>query len=396
MEITTADRIPDASTEKLPDVRPLATVLVSLVLFLLLLGVGVLGSASGEISRTLCKGDALGLLKRQLSFSAVAAVAMLVCAHIDYRRWGKLRWLMAAAVCVLLVLALLGKPVNGSRRWIDLHFFQLQPSELAKIALVVLVATHLDRYKNRMGEILTGMGLPLAALVVFCGLVFVEPDYGTTLLLAVVAILLLFLGGARLGPLLVVATAGATLFVIMVLQDTVRTRRIVAFLNPERYKDQEGFQQLAAENAFIFGGPTGTGFGQGMQKLNYLPEAHTDFIFAIMGEELGITATMAVLAVFLAIFFLGLRIGTAAADTYGHMLAFGITLLFTFQALINMAVVTGLMPNKGLPLPFISYGGSSLVVSAAMVGILVNVARVASDVTLQRDKNPVKDQVRWV
>jgi cell division protein FtsW len=396
METTAAAPIPLGSPDKRPDVRPLATVLVSLVLFLLLLGVGVLGSASGEIGRVEYKGDAMGFLKRQVIFSGLGAVAMLACAYIDYRIWRFLRWVIAVVVCGLLVWALNGKVVNGSQRWIDLKAFQVQPSELAKIALVVIVASHLDRYRNRMGEILTGMALPLAALGVFCGLIFIEPDYGTTLLLAVVALLLLYLGGARLGPLLVVGTAGATLFLIMVLQDTVRTRRIVAFLNPERYKDQEGFQQLAAAHAFIFGGATGTGFGQGMQKQNYLPEAHTDFIFAIMGEELGITATLAVLGVFLAIFFIGLRIASVAFDTYGRMLATGITLLFTFQALINMAVVTGLMPNKGLPLPFISYGGSSLMASAAMVGILVNIARVASDERLQQVKNPIKDRLTYL
>jgi cell division protein FtsW len=397
MNIAVADRSPSpALPTGVRDLRPLASLLVSLTLILMVVGFAMLGSASSSISRRLHGDDPLALVKKQLCFAALAVVGMVVCARVDYRRWRALCVPIGLVTLIALCVVLTTEEINGSRRWISLKFFQLQPSELAKISLITLVAAHISYNARRMGEIVRGLLIPMAVVGLFCGMVLLEPDYGTTLLLAVVGMLMLFLGGVRIGPLCVVAVSGAVGFVLMVLQDPVRTRRIIAFLNPERYSDQEAFQQLAARTAFILGGPTGAGFSQSIQKLNYLPEAHSDFIYAIMGEELGLSATLAVPAFFLIIFFLGLRIAAGAADTFGRMLAYGITLLLTFQALINMAVVTGLMPNKGLPLPFISYGGSSLVVSAAMVGMLVSIARVSSDESIQLEKNPVKDRLQWL
>jgi cell division protein FtsW len=399
------------------DLRPLASLLVSLVLLLLVGGMAILGSASGTASLRLSSQaaarqaqqatgegavpapkveDPYIFLRKQLLYAALAAGVLVVCARLDYRAWKRLCVPFALASLALLVGVLFTEPINGSRRWISLQVFQLQPSEPAKVALVALLAAYLSLNRRRLREFWVGLAVPLALVGLFSLLVLAEPDYGTTLLLCSVGVLLLFLSGVSLGPLTVLSLAGAVSFVLLVLQNPLRTRRIVAFLNPERYSDQEAFQQIAAKHAFILGGATGEGFGQGMQQQHYLPEAHTDFIYAILGEELGLSATLAVLAVYLIIFLLGLRIAQGAADHFGRLLATGLTLVITLQALINMAVVTGLMPNKGLPLPFISYGGSSLLVCAAMVGMLVSVARVSSDARILHERNPVKDRARWV
>lgn len=378
------------------DLRPWASMLATLVAILMVGGLGILGSASGATSRAKFDGDEFVFLRKQVIFAGAAVVALFCCAKFDYRRWLKLSLLVVPVTLLLLVGVMFTEKVNGSHRWIPLGFFNLQPSELAKIAVAIALSAYISRYPRRMEEFWRGLVVPMAGLGMFCLLVLLEPDYGTTLLLAITGICLLYVGGVRIGPLAVSAVLGGVCFVLLVMQDPVRTRRIVAFLNPERYSDQEAFQQIAAANALMAGGVSGLGLGQSIQKQANLPEPHTDFIFAILGEELGITATLFVLAVFLCIFIIGLRISAGAADAFGRLLACAITLLLTVQALINMAVVTGLMPNKGLPLPFISYGGSSLIVSAAMVGILMNIAWVGSDERILREKNPVKDRAQWV
>jgi len=216
--------------------------------------------------------------------------------------------------------------------------------------------------------------LPAAVTGGIVLLVFVEPDFGSSMMIASLVLLMLFLGGARLLYLGAGAVVGSGLFSLAILQDPERMRRIMAFLNPEKYARSEAFQLVNAIYAFVVGGATGAGLGESIQKQYYLPEAHTDFIFAIIGEELGLLGSLLVLVLYAVLFLLGARIASRAADRFGRLLGWGIVLSLTVQALVNIAVVTGCLPTKGLPLPFVSYGGSNMVMSLVMIGVLTNIA----------------------
>jgi len=216
------------------------------------------------------------------------------------------------------------------------------------------------------------------------------------MLMAVVGLGIIFLGGAPPGWLLVFTAGGGALFVVAIMENAVRMRRILAFMDPEAYAQTEGYQLLNALYAFVVGGPYGAGLGGSLQKQFYLPEAHTDFIFAIIGEELGLPASLGVLALFLGFFVCGQLIAWRAPDRFGRLLAAGVTLLITLQALINIAVVTGRLPTKGLALPFISYGGSAMITNLALVGLLVNIALHSGGMVADTDTRAIKDRVRRV
>jgi len=309
---------------------------------------------------------------------------------MDYRLWGK--WAVPLTLFSLALLALLvglhaawrlhihtplAHEVNGSWRWLFLGPVNFQPSELAKFAILCWLASWMTRERRRAGDFFRGFLMPLIGLGLMTGLVFAEPDLGTTFLVAFVGMALMFMGGSRFKLL---AGAGILVligFIFRIMRDPVRMRRILAFLWPDEYAKKEAYQLNQALHAFVLGGPTGVGIGQSIQKQMYLPEAHTDFIYAIIGEEWGLVATLSVVFAFVLFFILGMRISFRAPDQFGRLLAFGITLMITLQAAFNIAVVTGCMPTKGLALPFISYGGSSILFTYVMVGVLVNIGRQA-------------------
>jgi cell division protein FtsW len=225
-------------------------------------------------------------------------------------------------------------------------------------------------------------------------LLLVEPDFGTTALVGLVAMGLLYAGGARPRYLFGFAGAGVAMLAVLLMYNENRVRRFLAFLHPEEYARGEAWQLINGLNAFASGGAYGTGLGNSIQKYHYLPEAHTDFILPIIGEEFGLVATLIVLILFVVIFICGLRIAARASDDFGRFTALGITLMITLQAIINLAVVTGSVPTKGIALPFISYGGSSLLVSSAMVGMLINVAHTARDPKVKTRTALFKDRRR--
>lgn len=266
-----------------------------------------------------------------------------------------------------------------------------QPSELAKFSIVVFLAWWMARIQRHAGELKRGLIWPLFGLGLCLGLIFIEPDFGTTMLIGVVGMTMMFVGGTRMTYLAVAAVTGLAGFTLAVMQNAERMRRITAFLNPEKYALDEAHQLLMAIYAFVVGGPYGVGLGQGLQKHSYLPEAHTDFIFAIIGEELGLVFSLLVVILFLAFFLCGLRISLRAPDQFGRLLGFGITLMITVQAAINIGVVTGSLPTKGLPLPFISFGGSSLFMTLGMVGVLLNIASQVADGGREDETRYIKD-----
>ena len=349
------------------------TVLTAVVLSLALFGLVMLASAS-PVQGTSFLHDPF--VKRQASSFLVGLSAFLVVVRIDYRLWKMLAIPLALVCVVLLILVLLpgiGLNVKGSRRWLPLGPINMQPSEITKLSLILLMAWWMSRVQRKADHPGYGLALPLLLMGTLTILVFVEPDYGTSILLAAVAFALMFIGGTRIGFLLVTGVTGLAVFAVLVMMDAERMRRIVAFMNPEKYAKDEAFQLLNAIYAFVVGGATGVGLGGSLQKHHYLPEAHTDFIFAIVGEEMGLIASLGVLALFIVFFVCGLRISFRASDSFGRLVAFGITTMIALQAALNMGVVTGVLPTKGLPLPLISYGGTSLAITFVMIGLLVNI-----------------------
>ncbi len=341
-----------------------------------LVGVGLvmLASASGVRAETLYS-DPYFFIKRQIIWLGIALCAGFVIVRIDYHLYYKLAIPLALLAVVLLALVFvpgIGVEVNNSKRWISLGSLRMQPSEFAKLAVVIAMAAWMARFERRATEKLIGIVWPCAGLGVILLLLITESDFGTTLLVGVVGMMLMFAGGTRLSDLAVAGGLGAAAFTGAIMQDPVRLVRILAFLFPEKYPDS-AYHLMQSKLAFIRGGLSGVGIGNSIQKHFYLPEAHTDFILAIIGEEQGLLFTGAILLMFAALLLCGLKICVSAPDTFGRLLAFGLTMLVVTQAAINVGVVTGCLPTKGLPLPFISYGGSSLLASIMGIAILANV-----------------------
>ncbi|MGA0332530.1 MAG: putative lipid II flippase FtsW [Kiritimatiellia bacterium] len=316
---------------------------------------------------------------RQLAYGLVAVFGCVFTSFVPTLYWKKwMPWLCAMSVILLLMARLVGKDIYGAHRWLSLGPVNFQPSELAKLSSILWVSFWLSLYRRRAGEFLRGFLLPAAGLGMLCLLVLIGPDFGTTMLIGGTGILVMFMGGTRIIYLLVSAVVALTGLGALILQDKERLSRITSFLHPEKYADDDAYQLMGSLHGFIEGGLTGKGIGESLQKFYYLPEAHTDFILAILAEELGLVGTCTVLVLYATIFVCGMVISLRCKDSFGRLLGLGITFLLSLQAVINVGVVTGSMPTKGLPLPFVSYGGSSLVFMAAMVGILFRIAKGGS------------------
>ncbi|MBR90341.1 MAG: putative lipid II flippase FtsW [Verrucomicrobiales bacterium] len=349
------------------------TILVAAVAGLLALGMVMLYSAS--MAQTGAR-----YLTMQLAWGGIGLVACMAATVIDYR-WLKRLALPIMVVTLLLLLLVLipgiGVKNNGARRWFDLGLMYFQPSELAKIGIIIGLAAYGARFHDRMHTLKHGLLIPGGVLLLALGLIFKEPDFGTTLLVAAVGGILLLVAGANWKYVIPPAGVGLGLFALAVFNDPVRMKRIMAFLKPEEHQSDTGYQAYQAMLALGNGGATGLGLGNGRQKLGFVPEHHTDFIFSIIGEELGVVATLGVVLAFMVIVVCGLYISWKSGDRFGQLLGTGITFLIGLQAFINIGVVTSALPNKGLPLPFISYGGSSLVFMLSAVGVLLSIANYA-------------------
>jgi len=349
------------------------TLLVFCVSSLLALGLVTLYSA-GKIERA---AGTHYFVAQLISFGIGLGVCILVTL-VDYRHLKKIAWLLFAITVVLLVAVLFEKEKNGARRWFNLAYgFSFQPSELAKLALIVTIAWYGERYRWAMSTFRRGILLPGLFAGVILGLVVIEPDVGTTILLAAVSFALLLMSGIRLsyallGLVIVVAATGYYL-----THNEMRYNRIYSWLHPEETKSHVGLQAWEARVAFGAGGWAGRGLGSSRQKLGNVPEHHTDFILPIIAEELGLAASLGVVVAFVMFVCCGFHISARAPDVFGVLLGAGITFLIGLQAFVNVAVVTGVFPNKGLPLPFISYGGSNLILMLGCVGLLLSIARHA-------------------
>lgn len=334
-------------------------------------------------------------LMMQLVWCAIGLIGAALAVTLDYRLLKKFSWLLMALAIVLLLAVFapgVGIKVNGAHRWIGHGGFRFQPSELAKIALIIFIAYYGERFQRQMGTFGRGLIVPGIFIGLILGLIFVEPDRGCTILMAAVSGTMLVIAGVRLKFIVPPAVLAVTALAISFWHDPMRLKRIMAWLHPEANKEGVGWQAYQAMIALGSGGWTGLGLGNGRQKLGFIPEHHTDFIFSIIGEELGLIATIAVVVIFIALVICGIFISSRARDTFGLLLGSGITFLIGLQAFINIGVVTSTLPNKGMPLPFISYGGSNLLVMLVSVGILLSIARQGLE-PAPKKANPFEDEI---
>jgi cell division protein FtsW len=356
--------------------RKSAYVLFLAVLGLLVIGIVMLFSTSAFARDS--HGDVYFFIKRQAIWVGIGLVICTFAALIDYHFWQRTWWLWFALALIALTLCYVphfGMRINGSRRWVGTGHFTFQPSEIGKLATIFFLAAWFSRYEQAGKSLLHGFILPLAIISVLAALVLSEVDLGTTALLGATALVVMFVAGANPLWLGILSFAGLGAILLLATQMSERMGRLSAFLHPQRFKDNAGLQQMQALIAWGSGGVDGLGLGNGRQKMLYLPYAHTDFIFPIIGEELGLRFSLLVVILFAVIIICGIIIALHAKDRFGLLLGCGVVSLLALQAAVNIGVATSLLPNKGLPLPFISYGGSNLVACLFGVGLLLNIYR---------------------
>jgi cell division protein FtsW len=361
-----------------PDVLLVAAVLA-------LTGLGIVmvfsaGAAFAAASKE-CHYDWTFFLKRHACYAGLGLFAFFVGSRLDYSFYRRITYPVLIVSLVLLLSVLkLGHMSNGAIRWFRLGPLSFQPSELGKFALVLYLSVLLARKADKVRDFYMGFLPSLAMTGMFLALVLKEPDLGTAVIMAMTALAIMFVAGTRTTYILLFVLLAAPIgWAVLITGAMWRLKRLLAYLHPWAYRRESGYQLYESLISVGAGGVWGQGLGQGHQKLFFLPEAHTDFILAVVGEELGMVGMLCVLAAYGIIAWRGLRAAMRARDAYGCYLAFGITCLFSLQAAVNMCVVLGLLPTKGLPLPFVSYGGTALLMSLFMAGVLANISARAPE-----------------
>ena len=357
--------------------RHLRQVLLVIIGALLSLGIVAVYSSSAMAGEATYGQSTRFLVQHGIALAFGLALAA-VCLAIPYRGLrSSARWLVLLSIVLLALVLVFGPEVGGARRWFRLGHWSLQPSEFAQLALVIYLADVLARTAPRIQEFWRGLLPPLAATGLVAGMILVQPDLGTASVMGMVALLLLVVARARWPHVLGLLAVAAVALVVLVAAEDYRRERLLAFLNPWKDPRGSGYQILQSFFALASGGWAGLGIGNSMQKLFYLPSAHTDFIFAIIGEELGLIGTTAVLTLFGLFLVCGFRIAMATQDLFSKYLVCGLVSMIGLEAIIHVAVVTGLMPTKGLPLPLISYGGTSMVMNLVACGLVFRASREA-------------------
>ncbi len=357
--------------------------LIFIVSMLIIVGLLSVYSSTSVISpdvieKNQVKGKNLSpfsFLKKQLFTVAIGSLALLIFYKLKPQYVEKLTFpmLIISLICILLVFTSLGVSAGGARRWIKAWPSVFQPSELVKLSMVLFIAWYMSsKYfdKNRIKTFIA----PISVMALFQIIFIRQPDFGAVMSLGILTMTMLFIGGLKLRYIAAIAVL-ALPFIVKLALEPYRLKRITTFLDPWKDPLGSGFQLVQSFIALGSGGISGVGLGEGRQKLSYLPEIHTDFIFSLIGEELGFVGASIVVVLFMLLFIKGILIARKTQHEFYRHLAYGITFMFTFQALINFAVVTGMAPTKGLPLPFISYGGSSLLVNMIAVGLLLNISK---------------------
>lgn len=349
--------------------------MLGLTVFLVLTGVVMVYSAS-SIMADMRFGDSFFFLKRHIVYAFIGIAAMISVARIDYTHFKKLTLpflLSSLALLVLLLVPGIGAEAGGATRWLRFGPLSLQPSEFAKLAVIFFLACSFAKKGGEMGTFKKGFLPYMAILALFLLLMMLQPDFGTAMTLAGIIFIMLFVAGTRLSYIASFIMVMLPAAYLLIAGAEYRRRRILSFLDPWSDPQDTGFQIIQSFLAFGSGGMMGRGLGEGRQKLFYLPEPHTDFVLPVVGEELGFIGVMIIILLFTGLVLMGIRASLKANDPFGCHLALGITSMIGLQAIINMGVVMGLLPTKGLPLPFVSYGGTSLLVNMIGVGILISI-----------------------
>src|SRR3989338_515781 len=358
-------------------IRTLRINLFTITAILISIGIVMIYSSSSIYAWERYK-DTFFFLKRHLVFLIFGIFLAFLAMSMDYRRFrGIAKPLLLFSLCLLVLVLIpeIGREVSGARRWFRFKLFSFQPSELANLAVIIYAGDFIARKGGQIKQFFKGFLPPVCVLGVSALLILRQPDLGTTLAIGIVVFIMLFVSGVRRRYLFSCILAGLPLLYLLVFNVPYRRARILAFLNPWTDPRGTGFQIIQSQIALGSGGLFGIGLGHSRQKLFYLPAAHTDFIFSIIGEELGLLGTFSVIILFIIFIQQGTKIIKNAADKFGYFLALGLVLMISLKSAINIGVSCGVLPTKGLPLPFISYGGSSLIFDLVSVGILVNIAR---------------------
>jgi cell division protein FtsW len=345
-------------------------------IILVCFGIVMIYSSSGMFALE-NTGNSMHYLVRHLMFLVIGSILMFLCMLVDYRelqKWAKPIIVIAILMLVLVLIPGIGKVSSGARRWFSLGFINFQPSEFAKIAMIIYLADFFTRKKGDVHSLVKGFLPVMFVMLLLCALIIKQPDLGNTVLVFFITLLMLFVAGGRIRHILSIFLSAIPVLVILILAEPYRIRRMVAYLNPWEDPAGVGFQLTQSQIALGSGGFWGVGLGQSVQKLFYLPAAHTDFIFSIVGEELGFLGAIALIILFGMLIWYGTRIIKQTTDAFGYYLCFGILVMISIQVIVNFGVSIGALPTKGLPLPFISYGGSALIFNMAAVGLMLNVA----------------------
>lgn len=350
---------------------------------LLLAGIGIVMvySASSHIAAERFADDAY-FLKRQAIYLVMGVFVMIACRYVTYRAFRVLAYLMLVLAfgCLgLLYVSGLGYSAGGATRWLHIGPLSFQPAVFAKLALIVYLAYSLNKKKDQVARFSIGFLPHLFVFGIFSVLIFLQPDFGSVVIFGAITWTMLFVAGVRPVHLFSSFVFLLPLAIYYMVNADYRLKRLISFLDPWSFRTTEGYQVIHSLMAFGTGGVCGTGIGQGYQKLFYLPEPHTDFIFSVLGEELGLLGVMAVLCLYFVILWRGIIIARRSRDMFGRLVALGLTAAISFQVFVNMGVAVGILPTKGLTLPFLSYGGTSLLFNMAAIGILMNIGQQGDD-----------------
>ncbi|PIS42469.1 MAG: putative lipid II flippase FtsW [Candidatus Kerfeldbacteria bacterium CG08_land_8_20_14_0_20_40_16] len=359
--------------------------LIAVIFIIIIFGLIMLSSA-GTVVAYQKFGDSNYYLKRQLLFGiSLGLVSLFVASRIDYHFWQKTAFLLMALTIFALVIVLvpsLGYELGGARRWINFGGFVFQPSELAKLTFILYLATWLSKKGKEINNLTYGFASFLVLLGLITVLIMLQPDLGTMTVIAFVAVIVYFVAGGSIKHLIVIMLIGAAIFGLLVQIAPYRAARFTVFLNPEMDPQGIGYHVNQALLAIGSGGIFGLGLGHSRQKYNYLPEVTGDSIFAVIAEELGLIISIGLILLYLVLMLRGFRISRAAPDQFGKLVAVGITCWFTFQALVNIGSMVSILPLTGIPLPFISYGSSAIVISLLAIGILINISKQTKELEL--------------
>ena len=321
-------------------------------------------------------GDGFFFFKKHAFYSVVGVILMTFLSFVNYRIFKKFVFIgfAVALVCLVLVLVL-GHGSHGAKRWLGLGPLKFQPVEIAKYAIVLFLANYYSKHKDDIASFRKGIIIPALFVIPMLLLILKQPNYSAIMILSAAIFFVMFVSGVRILHLIYIAASGIPVLVVVLLSGKYRADRIQTYLDPFKDVGGEGYQVVQSFLAFYSGGFWGKGLGESIQKLNYLPEAHNDFIFSIIVEELGFFGALGIITLFFVLIYRGMRIAIRSNDTFGKLLAFGITAIIACQAIVNLFVVTGLGPATGVPLPFVSYGGTALIIFLASVGVLLNISR---------------------